>query len=136
MRKILFAFLLVMPFISACSKADLDITEENILGKWTEDYSEYPYLATEGWTSYTFNYDSTVGVHIYDVFAGSSDRQMTYIVENGEIWLNPEQSDLSGEQFKIVKLTKDEMEWQRVGTAFAKGTVGSDFKHFVRSSEK
>ena len=41
-------------------------------------------------------------------------------------------SDFSGEDFKIVKLTKNEMEWQRLGTTFQKGTVGSDFKHFRR----
>ena len=45
---------------------------------------------------------------------------------------DPQMSDFSGEDFKIVKLTKNEMEWQRLGTTFQKGTVGSDFKHFVR----
>lgn len=52
--------------------------------------------------------------------------------EKDVMTFNPQMSDYSGESFNIVKLTKNEMEWQRLGTTFQKGTVGSDFKHLIR----
>ena len=124
---------------AGCSK--LEVNKENILGTWVDDYSAYPYYAPEGGETYTFNADGTVDVHYYDVFAGDHDVQRTYTVgavegtsgmENGVLLLDPHMSDYSGDGFKIVKLTKTEMEWQRLGTTFQKGTVGSDFKHFRR----
>ena len=127
-------------FIS-CDKDELEISTENILGQWVEDYSDYPYFTTEGYATYTFNANSTVDIHFYDVFAGEHDVQRTYSVgaiettsgmENDVLLLDPHMSDYSGEGFKIVKLTKNEMEWQRLGTTFQKGTVGSDFKHLIR----
>lgn len=110
----------------------MEITQENIIGTWADEYSDYPYFATEGGVTYTFKADGTVDIHYYDVFAGSHDETKIYLIENDELWLNPNMSDLSGDAFKIIKLTKTEMEWQRVGTTFSKGTVGSDFQHFVR----
>ena len=104
-----------------------------LIGKWTEDYSNYPYFVSEGYINYDFSSDGMVKIHVYDVFAGESDIQKTYqISEDGVITLIPEESDLSGEQYTIVKLTKEKMEWQRVGTTFQKGSLSSDFKHFVR----
>ena len=127
---------------TACTK--MEICEENILGTWVEDYADYPYYAPEGYATYTFNADNRVDIHFYDVFAGEHDVRKTYHVGGNlgqglyghagkdVIFLNAEMSDFSGENYTIVKLTKDEMEWQRVGTTFSKGTVGSDFKHFIR----
>lgn len=126
---------------TSCDKDELEISKENVLGQWEEDYSNYPYYASEGGVTYTFNSNGTVDVHYYDVFAGDHDVQRTYSVgtiettsgmENDILLLDPHMSDYSGEGFKIVKLTKTEMEWQRLGTTFQKGTVGSDFKHLIR----
>lgn len=130
MKKLLFAITLLIPLLTGCSK--LEINQDNIIGTWSDEYSDYPYYAPEGGVTYTFKADGTVDIHFYDVFAGEKDVQKTYMIENGELYLNPIMSDLSGDAFKIVKLTKDEMEWQRIGTSFSKGTVGSDFQHFVK----
>jgi hypothetical protein len=129
MKKLL--LLLAIPMVLACEK--LDINQNNLIGKWAEEYSGYPYFVSEGYINYDFKSDGTVSIHLYDVFAGDSDVQNAYqISENGVITLIPEKSDLPGEQYTIVKLTKKEMEWQRVGTTFQKGSVGSDFRHFLR----
>lgn len=126
---------------TSCDKDELEISKENVLGQWEEDYSDYPYYAPEGGVTYTFNSNGTVDVHYYDVFAGDHDVQKTYHIgamvttsgdEKDVLIFNHFMSDLSGENFKIVKLTKNEMEWQRLGTTFQKGTVGSDFKHLIR----
>ncbi len=138
MKKISLFIMAILAF-AGCSK--LEVNQANILGTWVDDYSAYPYYAPEGGETYTFNADGTVDIHYYDVFAGDHDVQKTYTVwsletpsgiENDVLSFNPQMSDLSGDNFKIVKLTKTEMEWQRLGTTFQKGTVGSDFKHFVR----
>ena len=138
MKKISLIIMAILAF-AGCSK--LEVNKENILGTWVDDYSAYPYYAPEGGETYTFNADGTVDIHYYDVFAGDHDVQRTYTVgavegtsgmENDVLLLDPHMSDYSGDGFKIVKLTKTEMEWQRLGTTFQKGTVGSDFKHFRR----
>ena len=138
MKKISLLIVAILAF-AGCSK--LEVNQANIIGTWVDDYSAYPYYAPEGGETYTFNADGTVDVHYYDACAGDHDVQRTYIVgpvegtsgmENGGLLLDPHMSDYSGDGFKIVKLTKTEMEWQRLGTTFQKGTVGSDFKHFVR----
>lgn len=125
--------------MTSCDKDELEISKENVLGQWVEDYSDYPYFAPDGYLTYTFNADGTVDIHVYDVFAGESDMHSTYIVaedygdgKDDVLCINPHISDFSSESYKIVKLTKNEMDWQRVGTTFQKGTVGSDFKHLVR----
>lgn len=138
MKKISLLIAAILAF-SGCSK--LEVNEVNILGTWVDDYSAYPYYAPEGGETYTFKADGKVDIHFYDVFAGEHDVQRIYVVgdmgttsgiENDVLSFDSYMSDFSGESFKIVKLTKDEMEWQRLGTTFQKGTVGSDFKHFVR----
>ena len=138
MKKIVL-FVLAIFSLAGCSK--LEVNEANILGTWVDDYSAYPYYAPEGGETYSFNSNGTVDIHFYDAFAGEHDVRRMYTVwslgtpsgiENDVLSFDPHMSDLSGEDFKIVKLTKNEMEWQRLGTTFQKGTVGSDFKHFIR----
>lgn len=136
--------LLVLAILSIAGCSKLDVNEVNILGTWVDDYSAYPYYAPEGSETYTFNANGTVDIHFYDVFAGDHDVKRTFTVgtvvsssgeEKDMLTFNPHMSDYSGESFRIVKLTKKEMEWQRLGTTFQKGTVGSDFKHFVRKRD-
>lgn len=91
--------------------------QADIIGEWTETYAEYPYYAEEGFVTWDFKADGNVDIHVYDVFAGDTYNTTVYeLVHPGE----------------VKKLTKTEMEWQKVGTTFQKGTVGSDFKHFTR----
>lgn len=140
-RFLTLASLILCSFVlSSCSSDDIDdkdLSYTDILGSWTEDYSQYPYFAPEGYSTYTFGPDRKLSIHVYDVFAGDWDIEKHYFVggEFGKnvIAINPFMSDYSGASYKIVKLTKNEMEWQRKGTTFTPGTVGSDFKHFVRT---
>ena len=122
---------------ASCSK--MEVTQGNIIGSWAEAYEGYPYYAPDGFLDWTFNTNNTANIHVYDVFAGTNDYSRSFSVEKGRIILDPFES-LEGEgvsnleeQYNITKLTATEMEWQRVGTSFAKGTVGSDFKHFTRT---
>lgn len=130
--------IIAVTVFSSCSKDDdgVEVNKANILGEWVEDYSDYSYFAPEGYSTYTFKDNGKVDIHIYDVFAGEKDITKTFIVggEFGEnvLVLNPEMSDYTGEAYNIVKLTKSEMEWQMVGTTFQKGSVGGEFKHFIR----
>ncbi len=134
MKKLLFV-LLCISLCFGCSKMELEVSSENILGVWADDYSAYPSYAPEGGEMYTFKDDGHVDIHYYDVFAGDHDVTTTYTVGDSDnvIFINYPNVDESFKSYKIVKLTNDEMEWQRVGTNFSKRTVGSDFKHFVRS---
>ena len=49
------------------------------------------------------------------------------------ITINPAMSDFSNVTYKLVKLTSEEMEWQREGTTYSVGTWGVDYRHFVKS---
>lgn len=132
MKKLALIILALLPLVS-CSK--LDIKQANIVGEWTETYEGYPYYTSEGFVSWNFKSDGYVDIRIYDVFAGYNELTKAYTIGalgNDIISLNIMMSDLSGANYKITKLTKNEMEWQMVGTTFQKGTVGSDFKHFTR----
>ena len=121
----------------SCSK--MEVTQGNIIGTWAESYEGYPYYAPDGFLDWTFNTNNTADIHVYDVFAGTNDYSCSFSVENGKIILGPYESvegegiNNQEEQYNITKLTETEMEWQRVETSFAKGTVGSDFKHFTRT---
>lgn len=120
----------------SCSK--MEVTQGNIIGSWAESYEGYPYFAPDGFSDWTFSANNTAYIHVYDVFAGTNDYSRPFSVKKGKIILGPFES-VEGEgecnpeeQYCITKLTATEMEWQKAGTTFAKGTVGSDFRHFTR----
>ena len=135
MKKILLFIISILAFVG-CSK--LYVNEANILGTWADDYSAYPYYAPEGGETYIFKADGTLDIHFYDVFAGDHDTatkyQITYNENDGTSIISFPSSEytMDIQAFAVTKLTKKEMEWQRLGTTFQEGTVGSDFKHFVR----
>lgn len=129
------AIALSCTLFSSCSNNE-DITVDNIVGTWTEDYGAYPSYSPDGGATYTFNADGTVNIHYYDTKAGSNDVNTTYSLgKNDEdvIYINYPNVAEDHKSFKIVKLKSNDMEWQRVGTTFSEGTIGSDFKHFVRN---
>ena len=128
--KSLSQIILVAVCLLAASCSKMEVTQGNIIGTWSESYEGYPYYAPDGFLDWNFNANNTVDIHVYDVFAGTNDYSRSFSVENGKIILGPFDSE---EEYSITKLTATEMEWQRVGTSFAKGTVGSDFKHFTRT---
>lgn len=132
-----FAILFALFTCVSCGNDELEITEDNIIGEWVEDYSDYPYFATEGGMTWTFRSDHRVDIHVYDVFAGDTIFSKSYFVGSIDgidnvIMLNSHMSDFSGEDYEITKLTKTKMEWQKIGTKFTPGTVGSDFRSFTK----
>lgn len=139
MKKTIFTTLAIaisLLLLASCDDDELEVSDANILGSWVEDYSDYPYYISEGRLTWSFGNDGFAAIHIYDVFAGDYDNFKTYkigLLGKNVISLDNVTSDYSGEDYTIKKLTKNEMEWERVGTTFSKGTVGSDFRHFVRS---
>lgn len=122
--------------LAGCAKIEKD--QADIIGEWTETYAEYPYYAEEGFVTWDFKADGNVDIHVYDVFAGDTYKTTVYELvhpgEGGSVIIRfpsgEYTTDVQG--YVIKKLTKTEMEWQKVGTTFQKGTVGSDFKHFTR----
>lgn len=121
--------------LAGCSK--LEVNETNIIGEWTETYEDYPYFAEEGFVSWNFRPDGSLAIHVYDVFAGEHNTTTVYRIsqdENGTSVISFPTADytMDLQSFVVTKFTKKEMEWQRVGTTFMPGTVGSDFKHFTK----
>ena len=124
-----------------CSK--LEIYEANLPGTWSESYDASKF-AFDGILRYTFDGGNTYTLYTSNP-DGSSQNTITgnYVLASkgnyvqkftGDvtITLNQENSDDSNATYVIVKLTSDEMAWQKVGTTYSEGTWGSDYRHFVR----
>ncbi|MCQ2138990.1 MAG: hypothetical protein MJZ09_01290 [Bacteroidales bacterium] len=135
MKKI--SLFIIAIFASAgCTKIDVNMA--SIAGEWVETYEDYPHYAEEGFVSWNFNTDGSVDIRFYDVFAGNHSTTTKYQISLNEkdgasiITFPSSEYTMDIQAFVVTKLTKIEMEWQRLGTTFQEGTVGSDFKHFVR----
>lgn len=143
MKHLSFTFLVVLFALFACASCDndeLEITEDNIIGEWVEDYSDYPYFASESRIIWTFRPDCRADIHVYDVFAGDSVYSKSYhigMLGDNVISLNVFMSDYSGADYEITKLTKNKMEWQKVGAGkdYLPGSLGSDFKRFTKMTD-
>ena len=123
---------LAATMLAACSKT---LTLESVQGTWSEQYDPFVF-AMDGSVTYTFDGAGRYELHIYDVLSDrSEDKSGTYAIDmfdKNTITINPAMSDYSNVTYRIVKLTSDEMEWQKEGTTYSKGTWGSDYRHFVR----
>lgn len=118
-------------FIS-CDK--LDLTVDNLWGDWYESYDSETF-SMDGTVKYSFYEDGVHGeLFVYDALSGKdSSTEITYMLEGGILTINPIMSDPAHiVSYKIVKLSRKEMEWQKVGTTYSKGTWGSDYRHFIR----
>ena len=129
--------------LAGCSK--LEVYEANLPGTWSESYDadkfafdgilRYTFDGGDTYTLYTSNPDvssqhTTTGNYALSS-KGTYGQKLTG--DNSiTINLNPEKSDESNVTYVIVKLTSDEMAWQKVGTTYSEGTWGSDYRHFVR----
>ena len=134
MMKILRALIcaaLLVAGLCGCEKIDVNKLE----GTWSEQYDPSVY-AMDGSVVYTFDGNGHYQLHVYDALSGEShDYSGTYAIDlfnKGTITINPAMSDFSNVTYKLVKLTSNEMEWQKEGTTYSVGTWGSDYRHFVR----
>ena len=140
MKKISLIIIAILA-LTGCTKNE--VYEANILGTWGECYDASKY-AFDGVLRYTFDGGNTYTLYTSNP-DGSSQNTITgnYVLASkgnyaqkftGDvtITISQEESDDSNATYVIVKLTSDEMEWQRVGTTYSEGTWGSDYRHFVR----
>ena len=130
LKKVSYVVLLVAG-LCGCKKVDVSKLE----GTWSEQYDPMVF-AMDGAVEYTFDRNNHYQVHVYDALGGRShDYSGTYaldLVTKGTITINPAMSDFSNVSYTIVKLTSDEMVWQKEGTTYSVGTWGVDYRHFVR----
>ena len=122
---------LLVAGLSGCKKIDVNKLE----GTWSEQYDPMVF-AMDGFVEYTFDGSNHYQMHVYDALSGEShDYSGTYAIDlfsKGTITINPIMSDYSNVTYRLVKLTSDEMEWQREGTTYSIGTWGVDYRHFVK----
>ncbi|MBO7618697.1 MAG: hypothetical protein J6T22_16040 [Bacteroidales bacterium] len=117
--------------LCGCKKIDLNKLE----GTWSEQYDPTVF-AMDGSVEYTFDGNNHYQLHTYDALGGGShDYTGTYaidLIKKGTITINPQMSDYSNVTYTLVKLTSEEMVWQKEGTTYSIGTWGVDYRHFVR----
>ena len=131
--KRIFVILIAMLGLCGClnekDHAEHAIDPSLIVGTWYESYEIYPYLAWDGGATYTFNEDGSYLLEAYNVEAGHSSYTYNYTISDGVITTTTPYRSTS---YKIVRLDKYIMEWQKVGTEFAEGTLITDYKRFKR----
>lgn len=131
-------FMLVAPSLTSCSDDEAIGLNNLTVGKWSESYDD-PNFSMDGSLIYEFKGTETTGeftLTVYNVGDTSGDLVYTgmYVIDNGYITLTrslPEYSNYY-EKYKIVKLNDKEMAWQLDGTEYSRGTIGSDYRHFVK----
>ena len=132
MKRIL-AILIAMLSLCGClnekDHAEHAIDPSLIVGSWAESYEIYPYLAWDGGATYTFYEDESYLLEAYDVEAGHSSYTYNYTISDGVITTTTPYGSTS---YKIVRLDKSIMEWQKVGTEFSERTLFTDYKRFKR----
>ena len=122
----------------SCSKT---MKMESIVGTWVEQYDPTVF-AMDGLIEFTFEAGNRYRLFTYDALSGETrtDQSGTYTIDpkNKTITLTPQGgivafvNDGPDVTYHVVKLTADEMVWQREGTTYSIGTWGSDYRHFVR----
>lgn len=125
---------LLMAGLYGCEKIDMDRLE----GTWSEQYDPTVF-AMDGSLQITFDGNGKYQVQTYDALSGKSEAFSGGYLLNDEcfqekntITFNPYMSDFTNVTYIIVKLTSDEMAWQKIGTAPNPGTWSSEYRHFVR----
>ena len=132
--KITICAVLLVAGLCGCEKIDIN----RLAGTWSEQYDPTVF-AMDGSVKITFDGNGRYLLHTYDALSGESkDLSGGYILndecfqEKNTITFNPYMSDYTNVTYIIVKLSSDEMAWQKIGTAPNPGTWASDYRHFVR----
>ena len=129
MTKLMCAMLLAAG-LCGCERFDTNRLE----GTWCEQYDPTVF-AMDGSVTYSFDGNGHYYLHTVDLLGGNTyDANGSYVLDRYEktITLIPNPSDEGRVTYCLVKLTTGEMEWQKVGTTYAVGTWGSDYRHFVK----
>lgn len=141
MKKLFVTLLCLMGMIMVSCSNETDVNISNLQGKWSECYDD-PNFCFDSSVIYDFKGDEEGGS--YTIISSSpldptGKEYVTtgmYIIWDGTINLDALSSEWGTPRYRIIKLSNSEMEWQMEGTTFSPGTMGSDYKHFVRISDK
>lgn len=133
MKKFFLLLITTLVFCSSCSN-DEEIDVSVLNGTWDECYDN-PSFIMDGIVEYTFLENGTYQVYSYDALSHKEHtKTSTYILQEKVLILNDNtENELC---YNIIKLNKNEMAWQREGTKYSEGTLGSDYKHFKRIKDK
>lgn len=133
MKKFFLLLITTLVFCSSCSN-DEEIDVSVLNGTWDECYDN-PSFIMDGIVEYTFLENGTYQVYSYDALSHKEHtKTSTYILHEKVLILNDNtENELC---YNIIKLNKNEMAWQREGTKYSEGTLGSDYKHFKRIKDK
>lgn len=137
MKSIRFYLMALAAFflLASCEKED-DFNQNELIGTWVESYDD-EYFVMDGSVQYTFNANGTYRkvVNHYVGDAATVTETNTYGLDTDNRKLSLNYYTESGTQsitYDVVKLNSKEMSLQREGTTYSRGTLGSDFRHFVR----
>lgn len=128
-------YLLVSGVIfQACSDVELG----NLQGNWYECYND-PGFCMDSSVNYKFEGSETAGTVIVTSYSylGGPEIEKPYVLQ-GEYTIKNDvisvrfQGDSKITRYKVVKLNRNEMEWQMEGTKFSKNQYSSEYKHFSR----
>lgn len=131
LKKVMCTTLLVAG-LYGCEKIDVNKLE----GTWSEQY-DTAVSGTDGSLKFIFDGSGNYQLHSYDALSGQSEDhsgryELDMYEDKNTITFNPYMSDFTNVTFRIVKLTSNEMAWQKVGTAPNPGVWSTDYRHFVR----
>ena len=111
-------------------------------GKWDESYDDQNFCM-DGSVVYEFKGTESCGIYTLttcsylEPMACESIHKGSYFVRDGYIFLSADstRSDIpaTGYKYKIIMLTAREMAWQKDSTKYSKGTIGGDYRHFIKS---
>lgn len=134
LMNILKSMLAASALLALISCEKLDVTVANLWGDWYESYDSESFCM-DGTVKYSFFQDGVNGeLFVYDALSGKDTTfAITYLLEDDILTINPVMSDPAViVSYEIVKLSRTEMAWQKLGTEYSEGTWGSDYRHFIR----
>ena len=133
--KRIFIIAIITLVIMSCSNEEIQF--DRLQGKWNECYEGTDFVM-DGRVEYEFAKANAYVETSYDALSGKVSVKKGYyavgLVEDNVLTLNPQMSDFSNVSYTIVKLSAQEMVWQRVGTSLSKSShsYGSDYRRFKR----
>ena len=129
--KTMICTVLLVAGLSSCEK----VNQNKLEGTWSERYDP-TVVAMDGSLVFTFYENGNYQLHFYDALSGESeDCSGGYWLdfeEKNTITFNPYMSDFTNVTYRIVRLTSNEMAWQKVGSAPNPGVWAPRYRHFVR----
>ncbi|MGI6242258.1 MAG: hypothetical protein ACOYJK_01770 [Prevotella sp.] len=135
MKKVFFWSILILSLcFYACS--DDDFVQSELIGTWDESYND-PNFIMDGSVMYTFNSNNTytwvVNQYLSDNTTQTGTDNYAFDIDNRKLIIyHFTNNKTSSVTYNVVKLNSKELSLQKEGTTFSRGTLGSDYRHFVK----